>query len=592
MHLNHLVDHLGEQGFPTFTVARLRHARVVMDNGYSAHRSDDEILNDYGRIIASEEERGDVSPADTRLMWAERYGGLGNGTHLGGVRCGYDGTFQVKGLGSNGLMGKGMPEGYTHGGMALFECIQETMWGEIFDIALPHGAIRSLGVLSTGTTCWWTLKSIPRDVLAERYGPDVYLPRGLLLREPAVRPAHFDRALFTGQGPESIRTSVAEVARVRRVIQLLPDALPMPAADNAPEPALRLTVGLLEMVRRFAAQAAAAVSKRLVHGNISLANIALDGKWLDYGSANSQPFWGQIVGYESFWNNGAAYGYIIETLCHNLEKYLDRSEVEYTIPSGVDLYAAYVSTYEHELTRRFVGLTGFPPDLIENGDDIEAQRALYKLLRAIATMGHDAPYSHVDLPDESYRYGHYRLEDCIHGLQRQQWMGDEVSLAAALPDASKRAEFVAAFARVHAGARRRALEHGVTDVALKKYLILQAAKTKRFIPLMFRAQMVRETERIVFEHREPSELRKAAEGLTSELRDACACVYADPQWPEILVWKEGDRQMVYCALTDQFFEKDDAGKRACQMPSEGSSGFVARAWRFWGAEVWRFIDEV
>lgn len=48
-----------------------------------------------------------VSSASAKTFHAERYGGSGIQRNGGGARCGFDGNYQVKGMGANPLVGVG-----------------------------------------------------------------------------------------------------------------------------------------------------------------------------------------------------------------------------------------------------------------------------------------------------------------------------------------------------------------------------------------------------------------------------------------------------------------------------------------------------
>lgn len=187
---------VGDLGLVPFAVRRLSRPFVAMTGPEFAEVGDESVVEAYGWMIPSESDQDDAFVGhESRIVLGERYGGRGIGGHGGGVRCGLCGDLQIKDIGANPLAAPGAPLDYNHGGMSLFECIQEALWGEIFTIALPCSAVRIHAVIGTNTQCWWVKRRWGAEALKERYGPDALLPRGPVVRDAALRPAHFLRAL-------------------------------------------------------------------------------------------------------------------------------------------------------------------------------------------------------------------------------------------------------------------------------------------------------------------------------------------------------------------------------------------------------------
>ncbi|WP_155290731.1 hypothetical protein [Pseudomonas chlororaphis] len=143
-----------------------------------------QVLPRYSYVTASKSCK-ENSQADKKTFFAERYGGDGILTNGGGGRCGFDGDFQLKGIGPNQLVGVRQPDTYgnSHGNgfLSLNIAIYESIWAEIINIALPYGAVRTVAII---------------DLETDFEEPDQTHPRGLLVRIPAVRPAHFIRAIY------------------------------------------------------------------------------------------------------------------------------------------------------------------------------------------------------------------------------------------------------------------------------------------------------------------------------------------------------------------------------------------------------------
>ncbi|MBV7496936.1 hypothetical protein KW837_21970 [Pseudomonas sp. PDM24] len=316
---------------------------VYLNDSIAGKQRSGDILRDYSYMVKSASERHRDLPLKT--FKAERYGGdgiLGNG---GGGRCGFDGVWQLKGLGPNQLVGKDSDAAHGDGNLCLTTAIYETLWSEIIACVLPFGAIRTVAILDTG-----------REY--ETRGEAA--TRGLLVREPVVRPAHFIRAVYFKQ---KVLNKLGEDAeRVKLAIARLADFLPSPATP----PAImnqrdRLESGLIELAGRYAEQFAAARAKHIAHYNVSASNLSLDGAWLDLSGACL--FTG-LSGHDRMsidrYNN--EYAPALESL-QNLSYYLSKYSV-ITIEQAKRLYDAitrhFVHTYEEHLRLYQVAQVGFP----------------------------------------------------------------------------------------------------------------------------------------------------------------------------------------------------------------------------------------
>lgn len=142
-------------------------------------RNPDELQNACSYIIDP------GSTASAKVFHAERYGGSGIQRNGGGARCGFDGNYQVKGIGSNPLVGEGTDERHSNGALGAVHAIYEALWGEVLAQILPYSAVRVRAILLTDL---YTEKAFERSGRKSR--------RALLVREPVVRPAHFERAPY------------------------------------------------------------------------------------------------------------------------------------------------------------------------------------------------------------------------------------------------------------------------------------------------------------------------------------------------------------------------------------------------------------
>ncbi|WP_414448019.1 hypothetical protein AB4851_00775 [Burkholderia sp. 22PA0099] len=274
--------------FVPFVAERVAQA-VVVARHPRCDLTDETLLARYAYAVPRE------GTGRGKVFYAERYGGDGISFHGGGARCGYDGQFQLKGIGPNPLLGDKADPRHNDGQITLKAALSEFTWSRSLQDILPFGAVQCPAVIAMSP-----IQAAPSAAVRPT--------RGLVVRESALRPAHFDRSAYFRPRHDMRGQRREDVARVREMIALLPELLPR-APDllrdgwHALDARERLERGLQEFVRRAAIQCAAAKSLLLLH-NLSLSNIALDGRWLDLTSvASLHP--GEAYGEENFdiaWN--------------------------------------------------------------------------------------------------------------------------------------------------------------------------------------------------------------------------------------------------------------------------------------------------
>lgn len=257
---------------------------------------------------------------DNKLFLAERYGGKGVGDNGGGVRCGTDGPFQVKGIGTNCLVGDGEEFVHSYGGLDAPMAITESIFTIVLGKVLPIGTVDIYGLISTGPNAAYESKDKPC------WGV-------LLVRESCVRPAHFLPA------PDFNFTTVhrslmkKDFARTRNAVRALRAQL---KNDS------QFTVFIGRFLANCANQFAFARVARILHGTISPSNISLDGRWLDMPLA-------------SFLNGGvnyatATYFYtealsILEPLIELLDTYSKYNGVNLNASPLIDYYSEQLDGY-------------------------------------------------------------------------------------------------------------------------------------------------------------------------------------------------------------------------------------------------------
>ena len=344
---------------------------------------------------------------------AERYGGVGLVGNSGGVRCGYDGHLQIKGIGSSCLAGRDAPFFHSYGGASFEEGLKDLLWGEVLNIALPHGAARVRGLALSGS-------NVP--VHYPRPGRSSVTPRALILRDPIARPAHFLRTMYAKPSEELLKSS-SDRERTLASIKALPTVLQYTYGAGT-----GLLEGLVKMSERFAEQIAAARAKRLMHGALSPSNISIDGRWIDFGMTSSLSDYGRIIvarGLFDFLDEEHMLRNAIVDLCFYIQKYSDHPEAGLCDPGR--LLAAFSSYFEQRRRIEFAKLTGVPEYLLKDLD-----RALldefYECVQLVIRPGNEEPFKLLS-PDPHYvpfmpsRMGRYHLNSILAQLARD---GSEV----------------------------------------------------------------------------------------------------------------------------------------------------------------------
>lgn len=200
--------------------------------------------------------------AATRVLMAERYGGEGVADNGGGVRCGNIDAFQVKGIGKNPLAGAGHDPLHSYGGLSAIDAIYETIYANTIDKILPLGVANIHGLLLTGPNAALNLG----HVAGERgWG-------ALIVRDVALRPAHFVRAGHFVPAPAFRPYMSSDVARVRRINRQF-------AKQFTDTRDYIRFIG--QFLGKCANQFAFARFARLTHGSLGVGNICFDGRWID-----------------------------------------------------------------------------------------------------------------------------------------------------------------------------------------------------------------------------------------------------------------------------------------------------------------------
>jgi hypothetical protein len=201
--------------------------------------------------------------SEERVLLAERYGGNGIGDNGGGVRCGNWGPFQIKGIGTNPLVGRRDDVWHSYGGLNAPDAIMEAIFGSVLAQVLPCGVVSIYGVILTAIdAAYYTVED-------KGWG-------ALLVREASLRPAHFLRTPnYRGNRSAPIRVP-PDAIRVRDACLALRNRFPS-VRD--------LVKWLGVFLQRSANQFAYARVARIAHSNLSPSNLSFDGRWIDLTNA-------------------------------------------------------------------------------------------------------------------------------------------------------------------------------------------------------------------------------------------------------------------------------------------------------------------
>lgn len=277
----------------------------------------------------------DVDEADEVTLFAERYGGPGVGKNGGGVRCGNIHNVQIKGIGTNPLVGYNEKEKHSNGIYDLHDAAFEVFGSEIYGIILPVGVVHSIALLDIGDSGY------------EGSGSNEKSKRGVLLREPCLRPAHYLRATDY-QTPWFYWAVVPpDVARLRAANKELSNIL---VDDRG------LIKFLLSFLEKTAIQMSFSWVNRICHSGLSASNIAFDGRWLDFSYIsflrNLEDFKGEsrLVSFSE--ERKVAFGFV-EYFVRQYSKYVRR-----TYRSGElrEFYDARLEYHSVDALLKYLGL--------------------------------------------------------------------------------------------------------------------------------------------------------------------------------------------------------------------------------------------
>jgi hypothetical protein len=253
-----------------FNVSPMKSAICLWVSPEYNEGNDSDFLEKYAVGIADTPSFKHITFDEKQItVYAERYGSGGGASNGGGVRCANIGDVQVKGIGTNCLVGTKATYWYSHGMQHVIDAVYEAIYANVLNKVLPLGAVKCLGVILTGPTAGIYADNIFGDTFTPCWG-------ALLVREACIRPAHFLRSNGFIPRPENKFLLMGDVARVRTLQKKLCE---MFSHDN------EYIIYLSKFLAKSANQFAFARIARISHSGTSPSNISIDGRWLDLATS-------------------------------------------------------------------------------------------------------------------------------------------------------------------------------------------------------------------------------------------------------------------------------------------------------------------
>lgn len=357
---------------PTYQMA----APIVAWNNTGLFTSEDAINNAF--CIRQNYEPSSSYTTHDRIQQADRYGGHGVGHGGGSGRCAIYGNLQVKGVGRTPLVPREADPFHTSGTLMLREAAREVIFSKIFECFLPHGVVQPLAVVLTGGMFRYEVS-----------GTDGLHHRALLLREFTLRPAHylrnaFNRAESVIEGYHS-RDAIRANCAINTLDQGVEEVLG--AAVIGTSGIDRINLGLKIFAQRVAAQLAASFSRRIFQTALNCSNVALDGRFLDFGVTTyvegyRKRAWGEK--WLDQWSQQEAVLRTLHLLRFAVYKYWKGTQGNLIVEA--DLTAEFQMALQARMEIEMIKMTGAPEEFVVRYP-LEGRRRFFHCLQRIYTCG-------------------------------------------------------------------------------------------------------------------------------------------------------------------------------------------------------------
>lgn len=372
------MQNLPAQSWRAFLTQRLANPVVVwLDEDRTNY---EEILR-RSFAIRMPYEPSSAFASETKLQYADCYGGPGLAHCGGSARCGVLDGLQLKGVGKTPLYGEDPRQppdpAHSSGTMEIITAARETIWGAVCADALPFGSVRTLAMILTGTN---TTESYSREgALSAR--------RAIVFREFAIRPAHYMRNLMFFRSVPHGEASTLDSDRTRAAMETIEVEFERLAPSKQSD---LLSHGLLGMAERFAAQVATAFAKRIFHRALTASNIAFDGRYLDFGATSSESAFRRRSAAPSpaaldQWNQEQALWQTLRALRQHLVRYALSPRHRGIIPEDL-LWRHFKQKHREHLIVEMLKLTGIEQRTVLQWPE-GRRSALFSILKEILQRG-------------------------------------------------------------------------------------------------------------------------------------------------------------------------------------------------------------
>ena len=421
-------------------------------------------------------EQAGIYTAETRLEWADRYGGVGVGAAGGSGRCAAYGGLQTKGVGVTPLVGHDADANHSSGEQTVLSALTEAVFAQVFQAALPFGAVPTLSVL------------LVRRMGEARLSPSA---RAVTVRPFVLRPAHFIRNMLNQQQrqPQGVMAPglARDTYRVTQALRQFVAGLETCLGVNATDDVSTIDQGLRALTRRLAWQFAASFAKRLPHGSVSCSNISLAGQFLDYGMSHALPTYRCPTDAEQNpWTESQRPLQTLWVLRQQLDKYFPGLRGMPVVQPD-ELRHLYWSAYEERLRIEMAKMAGLTEDLAQACPPallaawLQAMRGIWLPGGREPLAPRDATEAWRPMPVDPKRPDLNRV--LAAAAPHDDAVAMDQAIAPLLADAGSRRRFVDAAVAV-----RQALkpELGGAAGALSTYLVAQAERKNQVMPQLER----------------------------------------------------------------------------------------------------------
>jgi hypothetical protein len=329
-----------------FQLCKMKSAKVLWISN-DLNLSDKEFFEKFAFGISTNDcfRSVEFDKQQTVIGLAERYGGSGCGGNGGGVRCANLENVQIKGIGTNPLVGTTATKWYSHGSLNIVDAICEVIYSQLFNETFPFGALKSYGIILTAKDAGYYTESFDKEKLTSCWGC-------LLIREKGIRPAHFMGSERYKPKQEFKHLIYKDAARTRAANKFL-----YAQNNNNHE---KLYSFFADFSKNCANQFAFGKIFRAVHGSLSPSNISIDGRWLDLscssllsGGRNYQVGHFQVP----FFDEHNIVGPILIEWMETCAKF---NAIDVNVPALIQFYN---QSYQHFFHLHAGYLLGFPKEI-------------------------------------------------------------------------------------------------------------------------------------------------------------------------------------------------------------------------------------